>query len=113
MLKLQMMDLGYENGNILSANSINLGNIFSSNIGTGFSFTASNVVQNYQISDIMMLQTVGSAHTIASIVEYAGIVNLDDLVEFSSDISGSTARLKASPRYRDNTIKISKTTISI
>jgi hypothetical protein len=104
---------GYNNGNILSTNSIGLGNTFSSNVGTGFSFSVINTVQNYQVSDIMMLQTVGSANTIVSLVEYSGIVNLDDLIEFSSDISGSNARLKATPRYRNNTIKISKTTISI
>jgi hypothetical protein len=104
---------GYQNGNILSANAVNLGNEYSSIVGAGFSFSVINTVQNYQVSDIMMLQTVGSATTIASLVEYSGIVNLDDLVEFSSDISGSNARLKATPTYRNNTIKISKTTISV
>ena len=104
---------GYNNGNILSTNSVGLGNTFSSNVGTGFSFSVINTVQNYQVADIMMLQTVGSATTIASLVEYSGIVNLDDLVEFDTDISGSNARLKATPRYINNTIRISKTTISI
>ena len=104
---------GYNNGNILSTNSVGLGNTFSSNVGTGFSFSVINTVQNYQVADIMILQTVGSATTIASLVEYSGIVNLDDLVEFDTDISGSNARLKATPRYRNNTIRISKTTISI
>jgi hypothetical protein len=60
-----------------------------------------------------MVQTVGSANTIVSLVEYSGIVNLDDLVEFSSDIGGSNARLKSTLRYRNNTTKISKINISI
>ena len=104
---------GYNNGDILVTNAVNLGNEYSSIVGAGFSFVVSNVVENYQVSDIMMLQTVGSAHTTVTIAEYSGIVNLDNLVEFSSDISGSNARLKATPTYRNNTIKISKTTISI
>ena len=103
---------GYTSGNILSASAVSLGNTFSANVGTGFSFTATNVVQNYQISDIMMLQSVGSANTTADIVEYGGVTNLDDLIEFSSDISGSNARLKAIPKYRDNTIKITRTSIA-
>jgi hypothetical protein len=73
---------GYNNGNILVTNAVNLGNEYSSIVGAGFSFSVINTVQNYQVADIMMLQTVGSATTIASLVEYSGIVNLDDLVEF-------------------------------
>lgn len=103
---------GYEPGDILSANAADLDNIYSSNVGTGFSFTATNIVQNYQISDVMMLQSVGSANTTADIVEYGGIANLDDLVSFNADISGSNARLKVTPKYRDNTIKITRTSIT-
>jgi hypothetical protein len=103
---------GYENGNILAVNNVSLGNTFSANVGSGFSFTISNTVENYQISDLIMLQTVGSANTATHIVEYAGIANLDDLVSFSSDISGPNARLKVTPKYRDNTIKITKTSIT-
>jgi hypothetical protein len=104
---------GYDNGDIISTNPVNLDNQFSSNIGSGFNFTANNVIQNYQISDLMMLQSVGSASTSADIIEYGGINNLDDLVTFSADISSTNARLKVIPRYRDNVIKISRTTITI
>jgi hypothetical protein len=104
---------GYTSGNILSSSSVSLGSTFSANVGTGFSFAVTNIVQNYQISDLMMLQSVGSANTTADIVEYGGISNLDDLISFSSDISGSNARLKVTPKYRDNTIKISRTSITI
>jgi hypothetical protein len=60
----------------------------------------------------MMLQSVGSANTTADIVEYGGISNLDDLISFGADISGSNARLKVTPKYRDNTIKITRTSIT-
>ena len=103
---------GYTSGNILGASSVSLGSTFSANVGTGFSFTAANIVQNYQISDLMMLQSVGSANTTADIIEYGGISNLDDLISFSADISGSNARLKVIPTYRDNTIKITRTSIT-
>jgi hypothetical protein len=103
---------GYEIGDVLSANSLNLSNTFSSNVGTGFSFTVVNPVENFQISDLMMLQTVGSANTSTHIIEYAGISNSDDLLSFSSDISGNSARLKVTPTYRDNTIKITRTSIA-
>ena len=103
---------GYNPGDILSASAADLDNVYSSNVGTGFSFTATNIVQNYQISDVMMLQSVGSANTTADIVEYGGIANLDDLVSFNADISGSNARLKVTPKYRDNTIKITRTSIT-
>ena len=103
---------GYTSGNILSASAVSIGNTFSANVGTGFSFTAVNIVQNYQISDLLMLQSVGSASTSVDIIEYAGIANLDDLVNFAADISGSNARLKATPKYRDNTIKINRTSIT-
>ena len=103
---------GYTGGNILSASAVSLGNTYSANVGTGFSFTVSNVVQNYQISDIIMLQSVGSASTSVDIIEYAGISNLDDLVSFTTDISGTNARLKVTPKYRDNVIKITRTSIT-
>ena len=103
---------GYEPADILSTSSTDLDNVYSANVGTGFSFTTKNIVQNYQISDVMMLQSVGSANTTADIVEYAGISNLDDLISFSADISGPNARLKAIPKYEDNTIKITRTSIT-
>lgn len=103
---------GYESGDILSASANDLNTIYNSNVGTGFSFTTTNIVQNYQISDLMMLQSVGSANTTADIIEYGGISNLDDLISFNADISGSNARLKITPKYRDNTIKITRTSIT-
>ena len=103
---------GYESADILSASAADLDNIYSANVGTGFSFTAINIVQNYQISDLMILQSVGSANTTADIVEYGGVSNLESLVEFSADISGTDARLKVIPKYEDNTIKITRTSIT-
>ena len=103
---------GYESADILSASAADLDNVYSANVGTGFSFTAINIVQNYQISDLMILQSVGSANTTADIVEYGGVSNLESLVEFSADISGTDARLKVIPKYEDNTIKITRTSIT-
>ena len=104
---------GYSVGNILGITSAGIGNTFVSYVGTGFSGTVSRVIQNYQTSDIMMLQSVGSANTSVDIAESIGISNLNDLLEFDSDLSGTTARLKATPKYNNNTVKLSRTTITI
>jgi len=96
---------GYVAGNSLSAT---LGSL-----GSGFSFTVSSVVKNYQGSDIMIMQTVGSAATSCDFMEYATIANNDILGSFSADISGSNARLLFSPTYRNNTLKIVRSGITV
>jgi hypothetical protein len=53
-----------------------------------------------------MIQSVGSAVTTCDFVEIGGIANNENLGEFDTDISGSNARLKLNPTYRNNTIKI-------
>jgi len=78
-------------------------------VGTGFSFTvAGPLIESFQISDVIMLQSVGSASTAASIVEYAGIANTENLGDYSADINGSNARLKFTPIYAHNTIKLNR-----
>ena len=56
----------------------------------------------------MLLQSVGSASTDASVIEYAGIANLENLGDYSADISGGTARLKFTPVYSHNTVKLTR-----
>jgi hypothetical protein len=103
---------GYEVGDIVTFNSADFQNVYDQNTGIGFSFTVGNVVENFQISDVMLLQTVGSATTETHIIEYGGISNVEDLVEFSSNISGSNARLIVNPYYNNNEIKITRTSIT-
>jgi hypothetical protein len=59
-----------------------------------------------------MLQTVGSATTEVHIIEYAGVSNQESLGEYSTDISGTDARLKFTSTHANNTIKLAKTSIT-
>lgn len=81
-------------------------NFDGANVGTGFTFTSSTVVSNYQVSEVLVIQSVGSAVTTCDFVEIGGIANNENLGEFDTDISGTNARLKLNPTYRNNTIKI-------
>ena len=94
---------GYVTGNTLSAT---LGAL-----GSGFSFPVATAVRNYQSTDVMILQSVGSASTSCDYVEYASIANNEILGSFSADISGANARLLFTPTYRNNTIKYVRTGI--
>ena len=96
---------GYAVGNNLSAT---LGTI-----GSGFSFTVSRVVRNYQSTDVMIMHSVGSASTDCDYVEYASIANNEILGSFGADISGTNARLLFTPTYRNNTIKYIRTGITV
>lgn len=96
---------GYVTGNTLSAT---LGTL-----GIGFSFTVSTVVRNYQSTDVMIIQSVGSAATACDYMEYATIANSDILGSFGADISGVNARLLVTPTYRNNTIKYVRTGITV
>jgi hypothetical protein len=96
---------GYVSGNSLSAT---LGTL-----GSGFSFIAINVVRNYQSTDVMIMQSVGSASTACDYMEYATIANNEILGTFGADISGTNARLLITPTYRNNTIKWVRTGITV
>jgi CBS domain-containing protein len=98
---------GYTSTSVLTASSFD-----GVNIGTGFSFTTNKIVNNYQFSDVMILQSVGSASTTCDFMEYGTIANQEILGTFSSDISGNNARLLFTPTYRNNTIKISSQSIT-
>jgi hypothetical protein len=82
------------------------------NVGSGFSFVASPV-DNFQFSDVLLLQSNGSANPSADFMEYSTIANEEILGSFSASmIAGSnptyTANLLFTPTYRNNTIKISR-----
>lgn len=96
---------GYVTGNTLSAT---LGAL-----GSGFSFPASTVVRNYQSTDIMIMQSVGSAATACDYVEYASLANSEILASFGADISGANARLLVTPTYRNNTLKVIRSGITV
>ena len=96
---------GYVTGNTLSAT---LGTL-----GSGFSFPASTVVRNYQSTDIMIMQSVGSAATACDYIEYASLANSEVLCSFGADISGANARLLVTPTYRNNTIKLVRSGITV
>ena len=87
-------------------------NFDGANVGTGFTFISSVVVNNYQFSDVMILQSVGSAVTSCDYIEFATIANNEILGSFNADISGSNARLVFTPTYRNNTIKIATNSIT-
>jgi hypothetical protein len=96
---------GYVAGNSLSAT---LGAL-----GSGFSFVVSTAVRNYQSSDIMILQSVGSAATACDYIEYSTLANSEILGSFGADISGANARLLFTPTYRNNTLKIIRSGITV
>jgi hypothetical protein len=100
---------GYEVGETLVVDNTDLQSIYATTVGTGFSFTvAGPLIESFQVSDVMLLQSVGSASTEASVIEYAGIANLENLGDYGADISGSTARLKFTPTYAHNTVKLTR-----
>ena len=95
---------GYQVGEIITVN-----NSFTGPVGSGFSFTtAGPLIESFQISDVLLLQSVGSASTDAYVIEYAGISNYDSLGDYSADVNGSSARLKFTPNYAYNTIKFTR-----
>ena len=96
---------GYVAGNSLSAT---LGTV-----GSGFTFAVSSVVRNYQSTDIMILQSVGSAATACDYIEYASLANSEVLGSFGADISGANARLLFTPTYRNNTLKVIRSGITV
>ena len=105
---IQKQGSGFQIGEVLSVNNNNLYSSFSEVVGTGFSFTVSNLVESFQTSDILLLQSVGSATTSVSIVEYAGISDTENLVEYSADLSGINVRLSVTPNYANNTLVYSR-----
>lgn len=90
--------------------------VYDSNVGTGFTFTVSNIVNNFQISDILTLHSVGSATTNAFAIEEGGISDVSELGEFSASLAGTGStifNLNFTPIYAYNTLKFNKTLFTI
>ena len=103
---------GYVTGDVIEFENGNFDIAYDTNVGVGFSFIVGNTYGDFQVSDILMLQTVGSATSEVHIIEYAGVSNQESLGEYSTDISGTNARLKFTSTHANNTIKLSKTSIT-
>jgi pantoate kinase len=105
---------GYQVGEILRINDDDLMSVYETTVGAGFSFTVANsLIESFQVSDVMLLQSVGSASTNAYVVEYAGIANYDNLGDYTADINGTSARLRFKPNYAHNTIKFTKSSTEL
>jgi hypothetical protein len=103
---------GYESNNTLTA--LNLDSPRPDvNVGAGFSFQVNNTVNNFQVSDLLVLQTADTGNPASYVVESSGIADVIDLGDFTSDISGSNSRLRFTPNYSFNTIKYYRTTFTI
>lgn len=90
--------------------------IYDSNVGTGFTFTVANVVNNFQLSELLTLHSVGSGSTSAYIVEEAGIADVTELGEYSVSLSGAgqtVFNLNFTPVFAFNTVKFNKTLFTI
>jgi hypothetical protein len=83
------------------------------NTGIGFSFKVNSVVNNFQLSDLILLQTADSGNPNAYVVESSGIADVLNLGDFSADISGQNARLIFNPVFANNTLKYYRTAFVI
>lgn len=87
-------------------------NANQTNVGTGVSFVVNAVVSNYQVSDVMVLHSAGTASTDAKAIEYGGLSNEHNLGTYSADISGNQVRLRFTPIYRTNEIKFNRSSLT-
>jgi hypothetical protein len=103
---------GYAVNDVLSASNFDSARI-DTNVGTGFTFRVNNIVNVFQISDLLVLQTALGGNPNAFVIESGGISDTADLGEYSADISGGLARLRFTPNYVNNDIKFFKTLFRI
>lgn len=102
---------GYASNSIISVNN----SFDNGNVGSGFSFRPVPV-NNFQMTDVMILQSVGSGNTTVDYIEYASLANEDILGSFSASLTSgnpSFANLRFTPTYRNNTIRISRNRLSL
>jgi hypothetical protein len=102
----------YEVNDIITATNFDSSRI-DTNTGSGFSFTVSKVVDNFQISDLLLLQTADSGNTFAYVVENSGLADVVNLGNFTADIDGDNARLIFNPVFPDNELKYFRTAFVI
>jgi hypothetical protein len=106
---------GYVAGTALTAQTSNFDRIspvYDTNVGAGFTFTVANVVNNFQLSELLTMHSSGSGTTTAYLVEQAGISDVAELGEFSASMSGvglTMFSLNFTPTFAFNTLKFSKT----
>jgi len=84
----------------------------SANAGGQVAYTnaITGVSTNFQVSDLLVLQSGGST---TDYVEYATIANNDVLGTFATDISGANARLLFTPTYPNNNVKVARQAITV
>lgn len=93
---------GFAVNNSLTAATSNLGGATG---GTGFSVPVATLTSNHMISDILLIHD----GTTADILEFGNISTANvTLGTFSTDISSSTMRLRFTPTYQYNTIKVAR-----
>jgi hypothetical protein len=89
---------------------------YDANVGSGFTFTVSNVVNNFQLSDVFTLHSVGSGSTTAYFIELAGVADTAELGEFGSTLTGTGStsyNLTFTPNYAYNILKFNKTLFTV
>jgi hypothetical protein len=100
---------GYRQGQVLTVNTNNIGTV-----GSGFSFTTGPLVDDFQVSDILVLQTVGSASTNVEVIEYVTLANNINLGEVTADINSGNVRVRFAPTYKKfNEIRVTRTSLDV
>lgn len=110
---------GYVAGAALSAKTLNFDRtsvVYDSNVGSGFTFTVANVVNNFQLSEVLTMHSAGSGNTTAYVIEESGIADTAELGEFSASLTGTGSTiysLNFTPTFAFNVVKFNKTLFTI
>ena len=102
----------YALGDILTATNFDSSRI-DTNVGVGFSFELIKTINNFQISDLLLLQTAESGNPFAYISENSSIADIENLGYFSADVVDENARLIFTPTFAINEIKYYRTAFVI
>jgi hypothetical protein len=93
---------GFTVNDSMTATAANLGGATG---GTGFTVPVATLTSNHMISDILLIHD----GTTADILEFGNMSTANiTLGTFSTDISSSTMRLRFTPAYQYNTIKVAR-----
>jgi fibronectin-binding autotransporter adhesin len=110
---------GYVANNSLRSNVTNfdrITNVYDSNVGSGFTFTVANTVNNFQISELLVMHSAGSGNTSAYLIEQDGVADTSELGEFSASITGTGSTIfnvNFTPNFAFNQIKFNRTLFTI
>ena len=91
----------FQVGDVVGISTLSTLSEYSESIGTGISFTVTNVYDSYQSSEVILLHSIGAASSEAYAVEYSGIDNEIGIGTFSADLSGNDVTLKFTSDYND------------